>query len=49
MTNSKKWNLPPPADNKSRGHMDIPDGIYLQNMNIVKNLIIALPKQFAMS
>ena len=24
-----KWNLPP-----SGGHMDLPDGIYLQNMNI---------------
>jgi hypothetical protein len=31
-----KWNLPPPADNLSRGHMDIADGIYLQNMSIAE-------------
>ena len=40
-----KWNLPP-----SGGHMDLPDGIYLQNMNIVeirervkKNDVIIIP------
>ena len=30
----KKWNLPPPAENLCRGHMDSPDGIYLQTMSI---------------
>jgi len=30
----KKWNLPPPAENLCSGHMDSPDGIYLQTMSI---------------
>ena len=30
----KKWNLPPPAENLCSGHMDSPDGIYLQTMFI---------------
>ncbi|MBA7692703.1 3-dehydro-scyllo-inosose hydrolase [subsurface metagenome] len=44
-----KWNLPPEYS-KCRGHMDLPDGIYLQNMNISeirervkKNDVIIIP------